>query len=256
MLTIAVANLKGGVGKTTISFNLACELAKKRGVRVLVADNDSQAHLTGAILKNPSVLTANIIEAYQGKKIRPHVVNKSLHLIGSNEKLAQVTDGDIDTLFRLKESLQNLQDEKSKYDYVIIDCLPSSSFVQMAGLAAADCVIIPVKPSSFDLKGMVGFVKNVEKIKNRLNPTLRVLGIVINQCDGRKPCYERDLEDALRETYGDLVFKTKLNKRVDIATSPAFNQSITEYAPESPSAKEFRLFTREVVKRIKEGQNG
>ncbi len=256
MITIAVANLKGGVGKTTISFNLALELAKKRNIRVLAVDNDSQAHLTGAILKDPSGLTANIIEAYQGKEIKPHVVTPSLSLIGSDDKLSQITDGDIDTLFLLTESLQTLQNKNPKYDYAIIDCLPSSSFIQMAGLAAADYVLIPVKSSSFDLKAMVGFIKNVEKIKNRLNPALKILGIVINQSDGRKPVYERDLEDALRQTYGDLIFKTKINKRVDIATSPAFNKSITEYARGSLSAAEFKSFTCEVLKRIKEGQNG
>jgi chromosome partitioning protein len=253
MITIAVANLKGGVGKTTISFNLSSELAKKRGIKVLAVDNDSQSHLTGAILKNSSDLSANIIHAYQGKKITPQVVNKSLHIIGSDGRLAQITDGDIDTLFRLKESLET---KNSIYDYAIIDCLPSSSFVQMAGLAATDYVLIPVKPSSFDLKGLVDFMKNVEKIRNRLNPALKILGIVINQFDGRKTCYERDLEKALRETYNKLVFKVRINKRVDIATSPAFNKSITEYAPKSLSAIEFRSFTREVLKRVKEGYNG
>jgi len=256
MITIAVANLKGGVGKTTISFNLSIELAKKRGVRVLAVDNDSQSHLTGAILRSSSDLNANIIHAYQGKKITPQVVNKNLHIIGSDGRLAQVTDGDIDTLFMLKESLQALQPKNSIYDYAIIDCLPSSSFVQMAGLAATDYVLIPVKPSSFDLKGLVDFMNNVEKIRNRLNPSLKVLGIVINQFDGRKTCYERDLEKALRETYNKLVFKVRINKRIDIATSPAFNKSITDYAPKSPSAIEFKSFTREVLKRIKEGQNG
>ena len=256
MLTIAVANLKGGVGKTTIAFNLAWALSKKRGVKVLAVDNDSQGHLTGALLTNPSTLSANIFDTYQGESVTPNAVNKSLHFIGADDKLAQVTDGDIDTLFRLKESLQNLQDEKLKYGYTIIDCLPSSSFVQMAGLAAADYILIPVKLSSFDLRGMVGFMKNVKKIRNRLNPGLKILGIVLNQCDGRRPVYEQELETALREKYGKLVFKTKLNKRVDVASSPAFHQPITEYAPNGTSAKEFKAFTQEVLKRIREDQNG
>lgn len=256
MITIAVANLKGGVGKTTISFNLAGELSRKRGIRVLAVDNDSQAHLTSAILNEPSIWNANIIHAYQGKEVEPHVINKKLHLIGSDEKLARITDGDIETLFRLKESLRNLAYKNQKYDYAIIDCLPSSTFVQMAGLISADWVIIPVKSSSFDLQGMVGFIKNIETVRNRLNPSLKILGIVINQSDGRKPIYEKNLEESLREAYGKLVFRTKLNKRVDVATSPAFNKSITEYSPKSLSASEFRAFTREVLKRIREGANG
>ena len=256
MITIAVANLKGGVGKTTIAFNLAWALSQKRKTRVLCADNDSQGHLTEALLKDPATLTANIFDAYQGTPVTPTMINKSLDLIGADERLAQVTDGDIDTLFRLRESLVYLQGKKPGYDYCVVDCLPSSSFVQMAGLAAADYVLIPVKPSSFDLKGMVGFMKNVEKIKNRLNPGLKVLGIVLNQCDGRKPIYEQELKSALREKYENLVFKTKLNKRVDFASSPAFHQPIDTYAPKGQSAKEFEVFTKELLKRIREEKNG
>lgn len=256
MITIAVANLKGGVGKTTIAFNLAWALSKKRGTKALAVDNDSQSHLTGALLEDPATLTANIFDAYQGKSMVPTVVNKNLDLIGADERLAQVTDGDIDTLFLLRESIESFKNTDYGYDYCVIDCLPSSSFVQMAGLAAADYVLIPVKPSSFDLKGMVGFMENVEKIKNRLNPRLKVLGIILNQCDGRKPIYEQELESALREKYGNLVFKIKLNKRVDFASSPAFHQPIAQYAKKGQSAKEFKAFTNELLKRIREDQNG
>lgn len=143
----------------------------------------------------------------------------------------------------------------SGYNYAIIDCLPSSSFVQMAALAAADFVLIPVKPSSFDLRGMVSFINNINKIKKRLNPSLEILGIVINQADGRKPIYEKEMEEALRDNYKDLVFKTTINKRVNIATSPAFNKPITIYDPKSPSATEFKTLTKEIMKKIREANH-
>jgi chromosome partitioning protein len=256
MITIAVANQKGGVGKTTISFNLTHELAKKRGVNILAIDNDSQAHLTGALLENPHELSANIVHAYEDQPITPHPVNGSIHLIGADDRLARITDGDLDTLFLLREALDNLNGKtnEAEFDYAIIDCLPSSSFVQMAALAAADYVLIPVKPSGFDLRGMVSFMNNINKIKKRLNPNLEILGIVINQADGRKPIYEKEMEEALRDNYKDLVFKTTINKRVNIATSPAFNKPITTYDPKSPSANEFKALTKEIMKKIKEAQ--
>ncbi len=125
----------------------------------------------------------------------------------------------------------------------------------MSALATADYVLIPVKPANFDLKGMVGFINTVNKIKNRLNPELKNLGIIINQVDGRKPLFESPMEEALRENYGELVFQTRINKRINIAYSPAFNKPITRYDPKSPSADEFKSLTTEILNRIKEEQN-
>jgi chromosome partitioning protein len=195
MITIAVANQKGGVGKTTISFNLAYILAAKRGIRVLAVDNDAQAHLTGSFMNDRTNPKTFITNAYKGEPLTPQKINKNIHLIGANESLAHLTDGDIDILYRLRDSLRkfNTCDSKYKFDYAIIDCLPSSSFVQMAALAAADFVLIPVKPANYDFKGMASFMVQIEKIRHRLNPNLKILGMVINQVDGRRPRMERDM---------------------------------------------------------------
>ena len=258
MFTIAVANHKGGVGKTTISFNLAHIFASKKGVSLLAIDNDSQAHLTSSFLSDKSTLSANVADAYEKKPIIPHEIKKNLHLIGADERLTHVIDGDIDTIYLLKDALSQFKNSnpEKQYDYAIIDCLPASSFVQMAALTAADFVLIPVKPAPYALKGMVDFIKTVEKVKRRLNNSLKILGIIINQVDGRRPNLERDMEEALRDNYGNLVLKSKINKRVNIEASPAFQQSITEYDPKSPSAKEFKALSREIIKRIKEAKNG
>lgn len=248
MITIAVANQKGGVGKTTIAFNLSHLLASKKK-SVLCIDNDAQAHLTGSFLATQSELSAHIVDIYEDRAVTPQRLSKNLHLIGSDGRLAQITDGDIETIYLLRDALGKF----NGYDYAIIDCLPSTSYIQMAALTAADFVLIPVKPAPYAFKGIVDFLNQIEKVKKRFNPILKILGMIINQVDGRKPNLERDMEEALRERFGALVFKTKINKRVTVAASPAFQQPVTRYDPKSPSAQEFKALAREVVSRCREG---
>ena len=125
MITIAIANQKGGVGKTTLSFNLAHTFAAKRGIKVLAIDNDPQGNLTSSFLENPANdLTAMTLDAYDGNEIRPQVLNGkgNLALLGANTSLATVADRNfMETIFKLREYLESIKDQ---YDYCIIDCLP------------------------------------------------------------------------------------------------------------------------------------
>jgi len=248
MITIAVANQKGGVGKTTLSFNLAQILSKKKGMKVLAVDNDPQGNLTSSFLDENTPLQADILEAYEKETLATQRISGSLSLVGSNIKLARVAEGDFDIIFRLKEALGKMNGD---FDYTIIDCLPSFGYLHMAALNAADYVLIPVKPAPYALAGMSDLFNTIEKVKKRgLNENLNVLGIVINQVDGRKPVMEREMEEVLRENYGDLVFTTKIRKRVKVEESPAFQQPITEYEPNGDSAKEFKKLAGELLKRI------
>ena len=261
MITIAIANQKGGVGKTTIAFNLAQIFASKRSTRVIAIDNDPQGNLTSSFLENPSDLAANLLAAYNEKPLEPFEVSKNLYLVGSNIGLSTVAERDFQVIFKLKEALESLKRRNNpgktgkppslKFDYAIIDCLPSFGHLHLAALNAADYVLIPVKPAPYALAGMKDLFATIDKAKKYFNPNLQILGIVINQFDGRRPVMEREMEGVLRETYGDLVLKTKINKRIKIEESPAFQQGIMAYDPKGPAAQEFKNMANEILRRIK-----
>ena len=253
MVTIAVANQKGGVGKTTIALNLAQILAGQHRKYILAVDNDPQANLTSSFLEEPIKLKANVLTAYDEKPLMPQIISDSIKLLGSDTNLAAVAERDFSVIFRLKESLKALQTntDSESFDFTIIDCLPSFGHLHLAALTAADYVLIPVKPAPYALAGMKDLFETIKKAKKYFNAELKILGIVINQADGRKPIIEREMEQALREAYGELVFKTKINKRVKFEESPAFQQSITQYSPKGPAATEFETLTEEILQRLR-----
>jgi chromosome partitioning protein len=173
-----------------------------------------------------------------------------LDFFGADINLAPVAERDFQTIFGLKESLGTLN---GKYQYCVIDTLPSFGHLHLAALVAADYVLIPVKPAPYALLGMKDLFGTVQKVKTHMNPDLKVLGIIINQADGRKPILEREMEEALRESFGDLVMKSKINKRVRIEESPAFQKPITQHDPKGPAATEFKAMTAEALRRIRNG---
>jgi chromosome partitioning protein len=250
---IAVANQKGGVGKTTITYNLAAILSNRRHTKVLAIDNDPQGNLTASYIEDSIPPESTIIQAYNNRALVPLPVTKNLHLIGADIGLSIVTEQDFQVIFRLKESLEKMQ-KKSKtgpYDLVIIDCLPSFGHLQVAALHAADFVLIPIKPAPYALAGLKELFATIEKVKRYFNRQLRVMGIVINQFDGRRLLLEREMEAALRESYGDLVFRQRISKRIKIEESPAFQKPIVTYNRREPAVKEFNALASEIIRRIK-----
>ena len=253
MITIAITNQKGGVGKTTIAFNLSQILASKRGTSVIAIDNDPQGNMTSSFLENPAELSANILDLYDGNPLEPVQISKSLYFIGSNITLAPVAERNFQIIFKLKEGIEKLNQKKAhtKFDYAIIDCLPSFGHLHLAALNAADYVLIPVKPAPYALAGLKDLFATIKKAKKYFNPGLKILGIIINQVDGRKPIMEREMEEVLRETYGEMALKARINKRVKVEECPAFQKPITTYDPKGPSAQEFKTLVREIIKRMK-----
>jgi len=252
MTVIAIANQKGGVGKTTITFNLAHILSKSRQTNVLATDNDPQGNLTGSFLKELPRTEAHVLNLYDGKSIELIEISKQLSLLGADISLAPVAERDFSVIFKLKEGIDSLKTKDGRsFDYTLIDCLPSFGHLQLAALHAADFVLIPVRPTPYALAGMQDLFKTIDKTRKYFNPSLKVAGIIINQVDGRRIVIEREMEAALRETYGSLVFKNRINKRVQIEESPAVHQGMIEYDQKSPSAKDFQAVARELKRRIK-----
>lgn len=249
MSVIAVTNQKGGVGKTTIAFNLAKCLSEKRK-KVLAIDNDPQGNLTSALLENHENLSADVLEIYQndsGKnKLIPEKIGKNLDLIGANISLSKVAENDFDIIFRLKEALENL---KKNYAYVIIDCLPSFGHLNLAALNASDYVLIPTKAAPFALHGLQDLFVTIKKTQDRLNPNLKIGGILLNLLERTVLCNQ--LEESLQKDHGEYLFKSKIDKGVKFEESPAFNQSIVKYAKNSKQAKQFNNFLNEFLKRVK-----
>jgi len=250
---LAITNQKGGVGKTTIAYNLACILSSHRNTKVLAIDNDPQGNLTASFLEEPIHLKGNVLQAYDNEPVAPQRLASNLHLLGADINLAPIAERDFQVIFQFKESLEKLQTASGTdpYDYIIIDCLPSFGHLHLAALHASDYVLIPVKPAPYALAGMKDLLGTIEKTKKYINPGIRILGLVINQLDGRGLVMEREMEELLRETYGNLVCQTRIFKRVKIEESPAFQQCITDYESKGLSAKEFKALTREIVQRIK-----
>lgn len=251
MVVIAVANQKGGVGKTTIAFNLAHVLSSDKRTSILAIDNDPQGNLTRSFFNDQPPAEAHVLNLYDGKPVTPAVSTPRLHVLGADISLAPVAEREFSVIFKLKEGIEQLKLKNgTAYDHIIIDCLPALGHLQLAALQAADIVLIPVRPSPYALAGMQTLFQTINKTKKYFNPYLRVLGIVINQTDGRKIIIEREMEAALRETYGPLVFKNRIQKRVRIEESCSFQQSVSQYAPKSPAADDFKRVVRELKRRI------
>jgi chromosome partitioning protein len=246
-ITIAVTNQKGGVGKTTLAFNFAHSLVSK-GYKVLLVDNDPQGNLTSSALENADGFTANLYDVYNedGVKITPQIINPNLSLIGADENLAKIAERDFQVIYRLKEYLEKI---KNDYDFIIIDCLPSFGYLHVAPLVASDYILIPMQLSPYSIAGLKTLMKTFRTTQQRLNPNLRILGIVLNAVE--ETTIDRELEETLKESCSSIVFNTKITKAVRLKESPAFQKSILEYAPESKSAQQITSLTEEILTKLK-----
>lgn len=245
---IAFAQQKGGVGKTTSAINLAAALMEQ-GRRVLLIDLDPQGALSAGVGLNPDSLEQTIYDVLRQASLPladvVQVTEDGFHLAPANIDLAAAEIELVSEPGReyfLKEKLRPILGE---YDYVLIDCQPSLGLLTLNALSAADGAILPVQTEYFALRGMELLFGTIRKVQARINPTLKVVGILPTMFDART-VHAREVLEELRQRYPELLLKTCVPKTVKLPDSTIAGQSILKFQPTSAAAEAYRELAREV----------
>jgi chromosome partitioning protein len=245
---MAVANQKGGVGKTTTTVSLGASLAEL-GFRVLIVDLDPQGNATTGLGINARNLQASVYDVIMNDAAVEDCVEptslKNLFLAPATIDLAGAEIELVPAFSRELKLRRALHEVLDEYDYIIIDCPPSLGLLTVNGLAAADDVIVPIQCEYYALEGLSQLVRNVTLVRTNLNPTLDVRGIVLTMYDARTKLADQ-VEQEVREHFGPTVYKTVIPRTVRLSEAPSFGQPITVFDPTSRGAIAYRDLAKEV----------
>lgn len=249
---IAVTNQKGGVGKTTTAINVAYYLAKS-GAQTLVVDFDPQGNATSGLGVDKLELDSTMAEVIIGQKTMAEVIVetdcKRLSVAPSTPTLANTEvemAAEKHRFSRLKYAIQSLG---STYDYVVIDCPPSLSLLTVNALIAARYVLLPVQAEFYALEGLGQLLETMKLVREKMNPTLDLVGVLPTMVDGRTSLATQVLAEVTKH-FPAKVFKTSIPRNVRLAEAPSHGVPIGEYDRFSKGARAYKSVTKEVIERV------
>jgi chromosome partitioning protein len=248
---IAIANQKGGVGKSTTAINLGAGLALQ-GDTILIVDLDPQGNTSSGLGIDRAAIEYSMYDILVDDVAASDVLEptsvRNLHIIPATIELAGA-EIELVSMFSREQRLKNaLQEVKNEYDHILIDCPPSLGLLTINGLAAADEVLIPIQCEYYALEGVSQLIRNIGLVQNSLNPRLKVEGVVLTMFDGRTTL-SSDVVAQVRDHFGDTTYKTVIPRTVRLSEAPSYGEPIEAFDPMSRGAIAYRELAREFRRR-------